>query len=118
MRGTDPVPSYRLLYHPDVIARDIPRLDAPVRRRVRAAIESKLKDHPEAHAKPLAHTTQRLWSLRVGDWRVIFALRSDELWILKLGHRRDAYERPRYPEPPDTSSVMEPDSSGERTQSY
>jgi len=59
-----------------------------VRRRVRAAIEAKLTDHPEATAKPLAHTTQRLWSLRVGDWRVIFALREGEIWIPTIGHRR------------------------------
>jgi mRNA-degrading endonuclease RelE of RelBE toxin-antitoxin system len=83
------VPRYRLLYHRQVISRDIPRLDPSTRRRIRAAIERKLQEHPEAHAKPLAHTTQRLWSLRVGDWRVIFALRDDELWILRIGHRRD-----------------------------
>lgn len=83
---------YRLLYHPLVLSRDVPRLDPAVQRRVRAAIEHKLTRHPEAAAKPLAHTTQRLWSLRVGDWRVIFALREDEIWILKIGHRRDVYE--------------------------
>jgi mRNA interferase RelE/StbE len=101
------VARYRLLYHPVVVSRDIPRLDQPVRRRIRAAIESKLVDHPEAAAKPLAHTTQRLWSLRVGDWRVIFALRDDEIWILRIGHRRDVYHRGRYPPPPDEGSVHE-----------
>ena len=83
------MPGYRLLYPPLVVTRDMPRLDPPTRRRIRAAIERKLTLHPEAAAKPLSHTTQRLWSLRVGDWRVIFALRDDELWILKIGHRRD-----------------------------
>lgn len=100
---------YRLLYHPLVVAHDIPRLDQSVRRRIRAAIEAKLTDHPEATAKPLAHTTQRLWSLRVGDWRVIFALREREIWVLKIGHRRDVYHRGRYPEPPDEGSVHEPE---------
>jgi mRNA interferase RelE/StbE len=85
------VPAFRLLYHPDVAARDIPRIDPPIRKRIRNAIERKLQDHPDDHAKPLAHTTQRLWSLRVGDWRVIFALRDDEVWILRIGHRRDVY---------------------------
>ena len=80
---------YRLLYHPDVVAHDISRLDPPIRKRIRAAIEAKLTEQPEAHAKPLAHTIERLWSLRVADWRVIFALRDDEIWILKIGHRRD-----------------------------
>lgn len=98
---------YRLLYHPLVVSRDIPRLDNPVKNRVRRAIESRLTEHPEAHAKPLAHTTHRLWSFRVGDWRVIFALRDDELWILKIGHRSEVY-RSRYPDPPGGSCVSEP----------
>ena len=82
---------YRLLYHPLVLSRDVPRLDPRVRKRVRAAIERKLTAHPEASAKPLAHTTQRLWALRVGDWRVIFALREDEIWILNFGARRNLF---------------------------
>lgn len=102
------MPGYRLLYHPLVLARDIPRLDPPTRRRVRAAIERRLTQHPEQAAKPLAHTTQGLWSLRVGDWRVIFALRDDELWILKVGHRRDVYEDRAYRQVPDDLSVSEP----------
>ena len=98
---------YRLLYHPYVVERDIPKLDSSVRRQIRTEIEAKLIEHPEAAAKPLAHTTQRLWSLRVGDWRVIFALRDEEIWILRIGHRRDVYRRGEYPKPPDESSVHE-----------
>lgn len=99
---------YRLLYHPQVLSRDVPRLDPQVRRRVRAAIERKLTKYPEAAAKPLAHTTQRLWALRVGDWRVIFALREEEIWILKIGHRRDVYENRSYRQVPGDSPVSEP----------
>lgn len=100
---------YELLYHPLVVSRDIPPLDPPVRKRIRAAIEAKLTERPEASAKPLAYTTRRLWSLRVGDWRVIFALRQSEIWILKIGHRRDVYDRGGYPEPPPEGSVHEAD---------
>lgn len=101
---------YRVLYHPLVVSRDIPKLDPPVRGRIRKAIEAKLVEHPEVAAKPLAYTTERLWSLRVGDWRVIFALRDNQLWILKIGHRRDVYDRGEYPEPPTEGSVHEPGS--------
>ena len=103
------MPAYRLLYHPLVVSRDIPRLDPPTRKRIRAAIERKLMEQPERSAKPLSHTTRRLWSLRVGDWRVIFALREREVWVLKIGHRRDVYTEHSYREPPDDLSVSEPD---------
>jgi mRNA interferase RelE/StbE len=103
------VARYRLLYHPLVVSRDIPKLDPPVRGRIRKAIEAKLTEHPEAAAKPLAYTTERMWSLRVGNWRVIFALRDEEIWILKIGHRRDVYDRGGYPGPPAEGSVHEPE---------
>ncbi len=100
---------YRLLYHPLVLFRDMPRLDPPARKRIRGAIERKLTKRPEASAKPLAHTTRRLWSLRVGDRRVVFALRETEIWILRIGHRRDVYAERVYREPPDDLSVPEPE---------
>jgi mRNA-degrading endonuclease RelE of RelBE toxin-antitoxin system len=85
------VPRFVVLYHPRVVRDDIPGLDASIRRRIRTAIETKLPDHPEDHAKPLAYTMERLWTLRVGDWRVVFAMREGELWILRIGHRSEVY---------------------------
>lgn len=86
------MPEYAILYHRKVVSEDIPALDATVRRRIKAAIEGKIAVHPERHAKPLARTTERLWSLRVGDWRVVFAMREQELWVLRIGHRSEVYE--------------------------
>ena len=82
---------YRLFYHRKVVGEDIPKLDPPTRKRIKTAIENKLSTRPEEFAKPLAYTKAALWSLRVGTWRVIFGLRGDEIWILKIGHRRDVY---------------------------
>ena len=84
---------FRLLYHHKVIADDIPKLDAPTRARIQSAIDKKLPHHPERFGKPLAHTRAGLWSLRVGPWRVVYALREEEVLILKIGHRRDVYKR-------------------------
>lgn len=83
---------YRLVYHEQVVRDDIPRLDPPIRKRIKAAIEEKLLTQPEEFAKPLAYTKVGLWSLRVGTWRVIFGMREDEIWILRIGHRRDVYQ--------------------------
>lgn len=83
---------FRLCYHPEVVSRDIPHLDPPIRKRIQAAIDQRLTLHPEEFAKPLAYTKAGLWSLRVGSWRVIFRLQGEDLWILRIGHRREVYE--------------------------
>lgn len=85
-------PRFELFYHPNVVKDDISRLDPPTRRRIRRAIESKLLEQPEQMAKPLAYNRSGLWFLRVGHWRVIFALRDRELWILRIGHRSEVYK--------------------------
>lgn len=86
---------FRLLYHPAVATDDLPRLDAKARARIRKAILSRLTSEPEKYGKPLRFTLAGLWSLRVGDWRVIYHVAGDEGWILKIGHRRDQYEQGR-----------------------
>lgn len=82
---------WKVLYHPKVAEEDISRLDGATRQRVRRAIEAKLLTRPEEFGKPLRFNLAGLWSLRVGDWRVVFAIREDELWILRIGHRSEIY---------------------------
>ncbi len=81
-----------VLYHKDVVDRDILQLDRSVAQKIRRAIESKLTVSPESFGKPLAYTRSDLWTLRVGDWRVVFALRREEVWILRIGHRSEVYK--------------------------
>jgi len=82
----------RILYHPEVIRRDIPSLDPPVGKRIKIAIEQRLGTHPEEFAKPLAYNKSGLWSLRVGSWRIIFSLKGEEVWVLRIGHRSEVYD--------------------------
>ena len=86
---------FRLLYHPAVASDDLPRLDAKARARIHKAILSRLTSAPEKYGKPLRFTLAGLWSLRIRDWRVIYHVAGDEVWILKIGHRRDVYREPR-----------------------
>ncbi len=78
-----------VLYHKDVVRRDIKRLDHSTALRIRKAIESRLTAYPERYAKPLAYTRNDLWTLRVGDWRIVFCLRGEEILILRIGHRSE-----------------------------
>ncbi len=94
------MPGFALTYHPKVVSEDIPRLDPPTRRRIRASIERMLTEQPEQLAKPLAYTRAGLWSLRVGPWRVVFTMRQHELWVLRIGHRSEVYKKLESRQPP------------------
>jgi mRNA interferase RelE/StbE len=79
------------------VAADMRRLDAPLRRRIRTAIEERLAADPR-RGKPLSDLRERetrrpLWTLRVGDFRVIYAFSDSELWVLvvRVGPRGGVY---------------------------
>jgi len=83
--------AFELIYHHDVVERDIPALPKTMRARIRKAIEERLATSPESYGKPLRHSLHSLWSLRVGDYRIIYRIEGEEVLILKIAHRRDAY---------------------------
>lgn len=80
------------------VARDLKHLDAAARRLVRAAIHERLATDPRC-GKRLSglregDTDRPLWSLRVGDYRVVYAFSDTEVWVLvvRVGHRRGVYD--------------------------
>ena len=85
--------NFRLRYHPAVVAADIPSLNARLKKRIRKAIESRLASAPHHYGEPLRKTLKGYWKLRVGDYRIVFKIEKDEVWILGIIHRRDVYER-------------------------
>ena len=89
-------PAWEVRYKRSVAA-DVRRPDASTRLRVRAAIEERLVTDPRA-GKRLRGLHEResrrpLWSLRVGDHRVIYAFSDSELWVLvvRVGPRGGVY---------------------------
>ena len=85
---------YRLLYLPGA-EKDVRALPAHVAERVRNGAE-RLAESPRL-GKPLAGELVPFWSYRVGDYRIVYEIRDDELIVLVvlLGHRRAIYERAR-----------------------
>ena len=85
--------TYRIEYLESVVRHDIPSLSATVRRQIRAAIERKLGSHPIEFGKPLRYSFKGARRLRVGDYRVIYAIEPpDVVVIAKIGHRREVYD--------------------------
>jgi mRNA interferase RelE/StbE len=85
------VPS-TLLYHPKVVAEDLPRLPANIHSRIARAIETRLVKAPEQHGAPLRKTLKGYWKLRVGDYRGVYKVAGAEVWILGIIHRNKIYD--------------------------
>jgi mRNA interferase RelE/StbE len=75
-----------------VADRDVRKIPAATRTRIARAIETRLSTTPERYGVPLAGTLRGYWKLRVGDYRVVFRVTADAVWILAILHRREVYE--------------------------
>ncbi|MBI5188275.1 MAG: type II toxin-antitoxin system RelE/ParE family toxin [Nitrospirae bacterium] len=82
---------FELRYHPDVKAVDIPLLKEKLKIRIKNAIETRLATAPHQYGEPLRKTLKGYWKLRVGDYRVVFKIVKNEVWILGIIHRKDIY---------------------------
>ena len=73
-------------------ARQLERLDKPVRRRVATAINSLAAEPRPAGVKKLAGSGD-LWRIRVGDYRIVYQIHDRHLVvvIVTIGHRSDVY---------------------------
>ena len=85
--------AFKLRYHPDVKSIDIPLLDAKSKARIKRAIEERLATAPHQYGEPLRKTLKGFWKLRVGDYRVVYKIADQEVWVLGIINRRDVYKR-------------------------
>jgi len=79
-------------YHPEVKAVDIPLLNAAFKKRIRKAIEERLMTAPQQYGEPLRKSLKGYWKLRVGDYRVVFKVVDNEVWVYGIINRKDVYE--------------------------
>ena len=82
---------FELRYHPDVKDKDLPSINKKLKIRIKKAIESRLMTEPQRYGEPLRKTLKGYWKLRVGDYRVVFKVVKNEIWILGTIHRKKVY---------------------------
>lgn len=84
--------AFELQYHAEV-KKDVDRLDERLKRRIKSAIESRLAVAPHQYGEPLRKTLKGYWKLRVGDYRVVFKIVENEVWVLGISYRKEVYEK-------------------------
>ncbi len=82
--------SYKILLHPKA-AKFLKKLNEKIREKTVAAL-TELESSPKTNGQQLRD--QRLFRLRIGDYRAIYTVDEDEkkVIILFIGHRRDVYD--------------------------
>jgi mRNA interferase RelE/StbE len=83
---------FELRYHPAIADEDIPLIPRNLHQRIAVAIESRLTHAPHQYGVPLRKTLKGYWKLRVGDYRVVFKIEENKVWILGIQHRKTVYE--------------------------
>lgn len=83
---------YQVTYQSEVV-QDIAGLGAMDKRRIKAAIETKLSTDPIRFGKPLQHSLRGLRSLRVVNYRVIYVIQGATVLVVLIAHRSVVYER-------------------------
>ena len=84
---------YQLSYHPLVKEKDVPKLNAAMKKRIKPAIENRLPQEPEKYSRPLRKTLKGYRKIRVGDYRIVLRVDADRIIILGICHRKDVYKK-------------------------
>ena len=68
----------------DKAKKNLQKLDAPVRKRIRAWVEKNLEgcENPRLRGKPLEGKLNNYWRYRVGDYRLIADIQDEKIIIL------------------------------------
>ena len=74
------------------VGKDLAGLGKVEARRILDKIENELPERADSYPV-LKGQFAGLRKLRVGDYRVIFAILGNQVLVLRIGHRREVYER-------------------------
>jgi mRNA interferase RelE/StbE len=82
---------YRLIYHPNIVSEDLPKISKNIKEIIKRAIEERLLKDPVSFGVPLRKNLKGYRKLRVGDYRVIHKVSGNLIIILKIVHRKEVY---------------------------
>ncbi len=83
--------AYNIVYKKSV-QRDLKKLSRAEAHRVLNQIEGELSKNADTYPV-LKGQFAGLRKYRVGDYRVIYAILGDDVFVLRIGHRKDVYKK-------------------------
>jgi mRNA interferase RelE/StbE len=83
---------YKLLFD-DKVTKDLKKIDKAWQKKILKKIKTTLIDNPKS-GKKLIGNLSLYYRIRVGDYRVIYEVKDDEIIVLvvKIKHRKDIYK--------------------------
>lgn len=84
---------YQVRYHTLIDRKSLQRLPLEDLQIIKKRIEQKLTTEPSLFGKPLRKSLRGYWSLRVGNYRVIYRIEKDTVLIFVIAHRSVVYEQ-------------------------
>jgi len=84
---------YKVRYHPLVKEKDLSKINATIKTRIKNAIERRLMVDPVKYGDPLRKTLKGYRKLRVGDYRIVYKIENEYIFILGIRHRKEIYKK-------------------------
>lgn len=88
---------FKVLIDDLVLKKDFKKIAKADQVRIIRTIRKKLTNKPEEFGKPLTGELKGFWKLRIGDFRVIYEIKKNEIlvYVIMIGYRRDkeAYKK-------------------------
>jgi mRNA interferase RelE/StbE len=75
----------------DVVLDDLETIPVNLRKRILAAIESRLQTHPTQYGLRLRQSLANLWKIRVGDYRIVYEIQGQQIIIWAILNRKSVY---------------------------
>jgi len=82
---------YTVLIDELIFKEDFKNIDRSDQQKIIKSIRKKLTTEPERYGNPLRRDLKCLWKLRVGQYRVVYEIKTDKVlvYVIKIGFRRD-----------------------------
>jgi len=84
--------NFEIKYHSKVPHQDLKKLTKAIQIQLRVAIENKLQSNPIGFGKPLTGILKKYFSIRVGNYRIVYVVKGSIVTILVCEHRSTVYK--------------------------